>query len=51
MQMQQTLLDASPLVVRAVTTTISQPQSELLHRETNSALKCLQSWMPILRAE
>lgn len=51
MQMKQTLLDASPLVVRAVTGTISQPRSQIVAREIEPALKCLQAWMSILRAD
>ncbi|KAH7882096.1 armadillo-type protein, partial [Phlebopus sp. FC_14] len=49
MQMQQTLLDASPLVVRAVVATITQPRTQICARELQSALKCLQAWMSVLR--
>ncbi|KAI6014180.1 armadillo-type protein [Pisolithus marmoratus] len=49
-QMKQTLLDASPLVIRAVTGTISRPRSQIIAREIEPALKCLQAWMSILRA-
>ncbi|KAI6113429.1 armadillo-type protein [Pisolithus croceorrhizus] len=51
MQMKQTLLDASPLVVRAITGTISQPRSQIIAREVEPALKCLQAWMSVLRAD
>ncbi|KIJ61703.1 hypothetical protein HYDPIDRAFT_115503 [Hydnomerulius pinastri MD-312] len=49
MQMQQTLLDAAPLVVQAVVATITQPRAQIRVRELESALKCLQSWMSVLR--
>ncbi|KAF8553854.1 ARM repeat-containing protein [Imleria badia] len=49
MQMQQTLLDAAPLVVRAVVTIITQPRDQMRLRELDSALKCLQAWMSVLR--
>ncbi|KAF9228193.1 ARM repeat-containing protein [Gyrodon lividus] len=49
MQMQQTLLDASSLVVQAVIATITQPRAQVRVRELESALKCLQSWMSVLR--
>ncbi|KAF8835272.1 ARM repeat-containing protein [Paxillus ammoniavirescens] len=49
MQIQQTLLDASPLVVQAVVATITQPRTQVRVRELESALKCLQSWMSVLR--
>ncbi|KAG9309356.1 hypothetical protein JVU11DRAFT_10592 [Chiua virens] len=49
MRMQQTLLDAVPLVVRAVVTIIKQPRDWMLVRELDSALKCLQAWMSVLR--
>ncbi|KIK18577.1 hypothetical protein PISMIDRAFT_109109 [Pisolithus microcarpus 441] len=51
LQMKQTLLDASPLVVRAITGSISQPRSQIIAREVDPALKCLQAWMSILRAD
>ncbi|KAG9308679.1 armadillo-type protein [Chiua virens] len=47
MRMQQTLLDAAPLVVRAVVTIIEQPRDRMLVRELDSALKCLQAWIDI----
>ncbi|KAF8124319.1 armadillo-type protein [Boletus edulis] len=49
MQMHQTLLDAAPLVVRAVVTIITQPRDQMRVRELDSALKCLQAWMSVLR--
>ena len=51
MQMQQTLLDAAPLVVRAVVTIITQPRDRTHVRELDSALKCLQAWMSVLRGK
>ena len=51
MQMQQTLLDAAPLVVRAVVTIITQPRDRMRVRELDSALKCLQAWMSVLRGK
>ncbi|KAG6334626.1 hypothetical protein ID866_4467 [Astraeus odoratus] len=51
MQMKQSLLDASPLVVRAVTATISQPLSQIRIRELDPALKCLQAWMSVIRGD
>ncbi|KAL4071677.1 armadillo-type protein [Scleroderma yunnanense] len=51
LQMHQTLLDASPLVVQAVTATISQFPSTTCAHEFEPALKCLQAWMCILRAD
>jgi hypothetical protein len=47
--MQQSLLDASPMVVQAVVASITRPTPIL--PELQSALKCLQAWMFILRAE
>lgn len=49
--MQQTLLDAAPLVVRAVVAIITQPRSQMRARELDSALKCLQAWMSVLRGK
>lgn len=51
MQMQQTLLDAAPLVVRAVVAIITQPRSQMRVRELDSALRCLQAWMSVLRGK
>jgi hypothetical protein len=48
MQMHQSLLDASPMVVQAVITSITRPT--LILPELQSALKCFQAWIYTLRA-
>ncbi|KAG1733765.1 armadillo-type protein [Suillus occidentalis] len=48
MQMHQFLLDASPMVVQAVITSITRPT--LILPELQSALKCFQAWIYTLRA-
>ncbi|KAG2354786.1 ARM repeat-containing protein [Suillus spraguei] len=48
MQMHQSLLDASPMVIQAVITSITRPT--LILSELQSALKCFQAWIYILRA-
>ncbi|EGN94778.1 hypothetical protein SERLA73DRAFT_171188 [Serpula lacrymans var. lacrymans S7.3] len=49
MQMHQSLLDAAPMVVQAIISSITQPKEQFRIQEFNSALKCLQAWIPILR--
>ncbi|KAH7927601.1 ARM repeat-containing protein [Leucogyrophana mollusca] len=49
MQMQQSLLDASPMVVQAIMSSITQSREQMKTQELQSALKCLQAWMPVLR--
>ncbi|KAG1807992.1 armadillo-type protein [Suillus subaureus] len=49
MQMHQFLLDASPMVVQAVITSIIRPT--LVLPELQSALKCLQAWIYTLLAK
>ncbi|KAG1744571.1 armadillo-type protein [Suillus paluster] len=48
MQMHQSLLDASPMVVQAVVISITRPS--LILPELQSALKCFQAWIYTLRA-
>ncbi|THV01907.1 ARM repeat-containing protein [Dendrothele bispora CBS 962.96] len=48
-RMQQTLLDAAPMVVQAVRSSIDRP-SATAPNEILSALKCLQAWLPHLPA-
>ncbi|KZP33116.1 ARM repeat-containing protein [Athelia psychrophila] len=47
-QMMQSLSDAVPMVVQAITTSISLPRETLSSRQLDSAMKCLVAWMPIL---
>ncbi|KAG2122011.1 hypothetical protein BD769DRAFT_1671096 [Suillus cothurnatus] len=49
MQMHQSLLDASPMVVQAVITSITRPT--LILPELQSALKCSQAWIYTLRTK
>jgi hypothetical protein len=51
MQMQQTMMDASPMVVQAITATITQPLGTIPTNQYISALRCLQAWLSFLRAE
>jgi len=50
-QMQQTLLNATPLVVQAVVTVNTQPRDRMRVHELDSALQCLQAWMSVLRGK
>ncbi|KAH7905355.1 armadillo-type protein [Hygrophoropsis aurantiaca] len=53
MQMSQSLIDASPMVVRAVIDSITRPRAQIgagTH-ELQAALRCLQAWMSILRGD
>ena len=49
--MQQTMMDASPMVVQAITATIIQPLGTIPTNQYISALRCLQAWLSFLRAE
>ena len=51
MQMQQTMMDASPMVVQANTATIIQLLGTIPTNQYISALRCLQAWLSFLRAE
>ncbi|KAJ8494655.1 hypothetical protein ONZ45_g13157 [Pleurotus djamor] len=46
LQLQQSLLDATPMVIQAITSTITDPQIPL--RNLLSALKCLEAWLTTL---
>ena len=48
MQMQQTLIDSVPMVVQAITTSITQPREAISTHQLDSALKCLVAWVPTL---
>ncbi|TFK48147.1 ARM repeat-containing protein [Heliocybe sulcata] len=50
LQMRQTLLDSVSVVVQGITTTIAKPAHQRTPGELNSALKCLEAWMPTLPA-
>ena len=49
--MQQTMMDASLMVVQAITATITQPLGTTPTNQYISALRCLQAWLSFLRAE
>ncbi|PPQ95113.1 hypothetical protein CVT25_011656 [Psilocybe cyanescens] len=51
MQMQQTMMDAAPMVVQAITTTITQPLGSVSTNQYLSALRCLQAWMSFLKTD
>ncbi|KDR78193.1 hypothetical protein GALMADRAFT_65460 [Galerina marginata CBS 339.88] len=51
MQMQQTMIDASPMVAQAITTTITQPLGTFSTNQYLSALRCLQAWMTFLKTD
>ncbi|EAU87903.1 hypothetical protein CC1G_01550 [Coprinopsis cinerea okayama7 len=50
MQMQQSLLDATPMVVQAITASISQPKGAVPISQVQSSLQTLQAWMTIFPA-
>ncbi|KAF8995387.1 armadillo-type protein [Cyathus striatus] len=49
-QMHQTLLDSIPLVLQAINATLTARPESLPPKEIASSLKCLQAWIPLLRA-
>lgn len=49
--MQQSMMNATPMVVQAITTTITQPVGSIPANQYTSALNCLQSWISYLKAE
>jgi len=49
--MKQSLQDALPLVVQAVTASIADSGQPVSDRELQSALKCLEAWMSHLRGK
>lgn len=49
--MRQSMTDASPMVVQAITACISQPLGAIPSSHYLSALRCLQMWMSFLRTE
>lgn len=51
LQMRQSMTDATPMVVQAITACISQPLGAIPSSNYLSALRCLQMWMSFLRAE
>ncbi|KZT19856.1 ARM repeat-containing protein [Neolentinus lepideus HHB14362 ss-1] len=50
LQMRQTLLDSISAVVQGITASIAKPPHQRTPGELNSALKCLEAWMPTLPA-
>ncbi|KJA24831.1 hypothetical protein HYPSUDRAFT_65152 [Hypholoma sublateritium FD-334 SS-4] len=50
-QMQQSMMNATPMVVQAITTTIAQPVGNIPANQFTSALNCLQSWISYLKAD
>jgi hypothetical protein len=50
-QMQQSMTDATPMMVQSVTSIIAQPLSTFSTTQYLAALKCLQAWMPYLKGE
>ncbi|KAF8962197.1 armadillo-type protein [Flammula alnicola] len=50
-QMQQTMIDATAMVVQAITATITQPRGTIPTKQYTSALHCLQAWMTYLKAD
>lgn len=51
MQMRQSMTDATPMVVQAITACISQPLGAIPSSHYLSTLRCLQMWMSFLRTE
>jgi hypothetical protein len=47
-QMQQSVSDAVPMVVQAITASIACPRQSVSPNELRSALKCLEAWMSTL---
>ncbi|CAA7262307.1 unnamed protein product [Cyclocybe aegerita] len=50
-QLQQTMIDATPMVVQAITTTLTQPLGIIPTSHYLSAMKCLQAWMSYLKGD
>ena len=50
-QMRQSMTDATPMVVQAITACISQPLGAIPSSHYLSALRCLQMWMSFLRTK
>ncbi|KAI0056845.1 hypothetical protein BV25DRAFT_1995352 [Artomyces pyxidatus] len=46
-KMQQTLLDAVPLVTQAIASSLTLSQDAASIRQFNSAMKCFEAWIPI----
>ena len=51
MQMRESMTDATPMVVQAITACICQPLGGIPSSHYLSALRCLQTWMPFLRTK
>ena len=49
--MSQSLLDAAPTVIEAITTSITLPREQLRINDFRAAMRCLQAWIPILRGK
>ncbi|KAF8147686.1 armadillo-type protein [Crassisporium funariophilum] len=50
-QMQQSMIDATQMVVQGITSTITQRLGSIPTNQYLSALRCLQAWMTFLRAD
>ncbi|KAF4611624.1 hypothetical protein D9613_003989 [Agrocybe pediades] len=51
LQMQQSMMDASPMVVQAITSTVTQPLGLLPTNQYISSLSCFQAWMSFLKSD
>lgn len=51
LQIRQSMMDATTMVVQAITACISQPLGAVPSTHCQSALRCLQTWMSFLRTE